>query len=81
VWVRFFDDFRYDQLGLTCKLENDVCLMGGIEPARGKWNIPNVGLFLWRLGAYKLTRSPLVATAVPAGGLVLLWVPLAIGLS
>ena len=31
--LRFFDDFRYDQLGLTCKLENDVCLMGGIEPA------------------------------------------------
>jgi hypothetical protein len=31
--LRFFDDFRYDQLGLACKLENDVCLMGGIEPA------------------------------------------------
>jgi hypothetical protein len=31
--LRFFDDFRYDALGLTCKLENDVCLMGGIEPA------------------------------------------------
>jgi hypothetical protein len=31
--LRFFDDFRYDQLGITCKLENEVCLMGGIEPA------------------------------------------------
>jgi hypothetical protein len=31
--LRFFDDFRYDQLGLTCRLENEVCLMGGIEPA------------------------------------------------
>jgi hypothetical protein len=31
--LRFFDDFRYDALGLTCQLENDVCLMGGIEPA------------------------------------------------
>jgi hypothetical protein len=31
--LRFFDDFRYEALGLTCKLENDVCLMGGIEPA------------------------------------------------
>jgi hypothetical protein len=31
--LRFFDDFRYDQLGLTCKLANEVCLMGGIEPA------------------------------------------------
>src|SRR5205823_9213896 len=31
-----------------------------IEPARGRWNIPNVGLFLWRLTAYPLTRTPLV---------------------
>jgi hypothetical protein len=31
--LRFFDDFRYEALGITCKLENDVCLMGGIEPA------------------------------------------------
>lgn len=31
--LRFFDNFRYDALGLTCKLRNDVCLMGGIEPA------------------------------------------------
>lgn len=31
--MRFFDDFRYDAIGLTCKLENEVCLMGGIEPA------------------------------------------------
>ena len=30
--LRFFDDFRYDQLGITCKLDNEVCLMGGIEP-------------------------------------------------
>jgi len=36
-----------------------------IEPARGKWNIPNVGLFLWRLGAYKLTRTPLVSAQAP----------------
>jgi hypothetical protein len=31
--LRFFDDFRYEALGLTCKLQNEVCLMGGIEPA------------------------------------------------
>ena len=31
--LKFFDDFGYDAIGLTCKLENDVCLMGGIEPA------------------------------------------------
>lgn len=32
-----------------------------IEPGRGKWNIPNVGVFLWRLRAYPHTASPLVA--------------------
>jgi hypothetical protein len=31
-----------------------------IASGRGKYNIPNVGLFLWRLQAYPLTRSPAV---------------------
>src|SRR5512146_1283455 len=30
-----------------------------IPPRRGKWNIPNIGIFLWRLRAYSITRSPL----------------------
>ena len=29
-----------------------------IASRRGRYNIPNVGIFLWRLGAYSLTRSP-----------------------
>jgi hypothetical protein len=29
-----------------------------IESGRGRFNIPNVGIFLWRLGAYAHTRSP-----------------------
>lgn len=33
-----------------------------IASARGRYNIPNVGIFLWRLRAFSLTRSP----AVPA---------------
>jgi hypothetical protein len=32
-----------------------------IARGRGFYNIPNVGLFLWRLRAYSLTRSPAVA--------------------
>ena len=31
--LKFFDQFRYDRIGIACKLENDVCLMSGIEPA------------------------------------------------
>lgn len=29
-----------------------------IEPQRGKYNIPNIGIFLWRLGSYTLEQSP-----------------------
>lgn len=29
-----------------------------IESRRGKYNIPHVGIYLWRLGSYALTRSP-----------------------
>jgi hypothetical protein len=36
-----------------------------ISPSRGKWNIPNVGLFLWRLRAYSLTRTPLAPAQAP----------------
>ena len=29
-----------------------------IEPRKGKYNIPNIGIFLWRLGAYSSMKSP-----------------------
>ncbi|HJQ75534.1 MAG TPA: hypothetical protein VJ814_11635, partial [Gaiellaceae bacterium] len=38
-FLRFFDDFRYDRLGLSCRLANDVCLMGGVLPAPGGYYI------------------------------------------
>jgi hypothetical protein len=31
-----------------------------IDQRRGRYNIPNIGLFLWRLASYPLTRSPAV---------------------
>ena len=31
--LRFFDEYSYDRLGITCKLRDDVCEMSGIEPA------------------------------------------------
>ena len=39
-FMRFFDDFNYEQLGLSCRLENDVCAMDGVAPA------PNGGYYL-----------------------------------
>jgi hypothetical protein len=38
-FLRFFEHFKYDRLGLACKLENDVCLMRGIAPARDGYYI------------------------------------------
>ncbi|MEJ1964303.1 MAG: hypothetical protein WDO56_23260 [Gammaproteobacteria bacterium] len=31
--LQFFDDYRYERLGIACRLENDICTMSGIEPA------------------------------------------------
>jgi hypothetical protein len=39
-FLRFFESFNYDQLGLSCRLENDVCTMDGVAPA------PNGGYYL-----------------------------------
>ena len=38
-FLRFFEKFKYDRLGLACKLENEVCLMRGIAPARNGYYI------------------------------------------
>jgi hypothetical protein len=32
-FLRFFEDFNYDRLGITCRLRNEVCLMGGVASA------------------------------------------------
>jgi hypothetical protein len=32
-FLRFFDTFGYDRLGLSCRLANDICTMDGVAPA------------------------------------------------
>ncbi|MCW8890653.1 MAG: hypothetical protein OQL20_08350 [Sedimenticola sp.] len=32
-FLRFFEEFGYDRLGISCRLERGVCQMGGIESA------------------------------------------------
>lgn len=39
-----------------------------IDNGRGRFNIPNVGLFLWRLQSYPVTRGTARAVANPADG-------------
>jgi hypothetical protein len=32
-FLRFFQNFRYERIGLSCRLEREVCYMDGVEPA------------------------------------------------
>ncbi len=38
-FLKFFDTFGYDRLGLSCRLENDVCTMGGVLSRNGSYYI------------------------------------------
>jgi hypothetical protein len=39
-FLRFFEDFNYARLGISCRLRNEVCQMSGVGPA------PNGGYYL-----------------------------------
>jgi hypothetical protein len=39
-FLRFFEDFNYKRLGISCRLHNEVCEMNGVAPA------PNGGYYL-----------------------------------
>jgi hypothetical protein len=43
--LRFFDEYSYDKLGITCRLIGDVCEMSGVEPAgAGYYIVKGAGL-------------------------------------
>ena len=33
-FLRFFEEFGYDRLGISCRLVDNVCHMGGVAPAK-----------------------------------------------
>lgn len=33
--LQFFKTFHYDRIGISCQLQDEVCLMSGLEPAKG----------------------------------------------
>ncbi len=37
--LRFFKDFSYDKLGISCRLKNAICEMGGVAPATNGYYI------------------------------------------
>lgn len=38
-FLKLFDDFGYDRLGLSCRLRNDICQMGGAGAVKGGFYI------------------------------------------
>jgi hypothetical protein len=43
--LKFFDEYSYEKLGITCKLRGDICEMAGIEPAGvGYYIVKGAGL-------------------------------------
>ena len=43
--MRFFKEFNYDKLGISCRLSNDICLMQGVEArASGYYLVKGSGL-------------------------------------
>lgn len=64
-FLRFFEDFAYERIGLSCRLQQNVCLMSGIGPAdhggyyivRGKW-LPRVDVIGFQ---HEVSWSTLIA--------------------
>jgi hypothetical protein len=43
--LKFFDEYSYDKLGITCRLRGEVCEMSGVEPApNGYYIVKGSGL-------------------------------------
>lgn len=42
-FLRFFEEFGYDRLGVSCRLQNGVCDMGGVEPAKAGYYLVKGG--------------------------------------
>lgn len=38
-FLRFFDEFNYDKIGISCKLRGDICEMGGVASTPGGYII------------------------------------------
>lgn len=38
-FLRFFDEFNYQKIGISCKLRQDICNMGGVESTPGGYII------------------------------------------
>ncbi|MSP87106.1 MAG: hypothetical protein EXR38_00440 [Methylotenera sp.] len=63
-FLRFFKEFNYDKIGLSCKLRQDVCEMGGVEStATGYIIVKGKGIPAVNVNGYtqKISWSDLLA--------------------
>lgn len=65
--VSLHDAGRLELLGSPFESAAYTAEVRHIDNRRGKYNIPHVGLFLWRLGAYPLTQVTARAVGGPPG--------------
>jgi len=42
-FLRFFEEFGYDRLGISCRLQDGICDMGGVEPAKAGYYLVKGG--------------------------------------
>jgi len=54
--LRLFDDFAYDRIGWSCRLDNGVCEMGGLEPAKNGGYVLVKGRLLPRIDVVGYSR-------------------------
>lgn len=56
-FLRFFDDFSYQKLGLNCKLRNETCAMSGVGEAKQGYYIVKGGGLPPRINVVGYTRQ------------------------
>lgn len=54
--LRVFDDFAYDKIGWSCQLDNGVCIMDGVEPAKNGGYVLVKGRLLPRIDVVGYSR-------------------------
>jgi hypothetical protein len=70
LWNHYAPDLRHWKTGVYMETGFDRTAhkvdVRRIEPRRGRYNIPNIGIFLWSLGAYSVTGDQAnISTASP----------------
>ena len=54
--LRVFDDFAYDRIAWSCRLDNGVCIMDGLEPAKNGGYVLVKGRLLPRIDVVGFSR-------------------------